>query len=1851
MTKSLTETTDELRFALCEYIEATYHIGDPGLIVQRRKLLDAVGTIYQNIFIESTPRYQSNKRFEDLDIDRNVVELFCKLSKSETNPGGILFNPPYSHQAKAIEEALTHRKNLMIATGTGSGKTESFLLPILGKLVSEACGTPKSFSTPGVRALLLYPMNALVNDQLARLRLLFGNSVVRDAFLARSGRPVLFGRYTSRTPYPGVRAQVKDQAHLKFFESFYIEKLHEAAKGDANAQELVRSLRERGKWPTKDDLEAFYGTRGSRWCDREGNFIRCVTQSTDSELLTRHEMLALPPDILVTNYSMLEYMLMRPLEQPIFDATAAWLAENPDQTFFLVIDEAHLYRGAAGAEVALLLRRLRTRLGLRPDRLQVICTSASFESPEGALAFAAELSGTDVRRFEPIGGDLKFNQDAASGSSADARILSALNLDDLYRSTSEAQRHECVQTLLDHLGGKTGENLESSLFGALADFPPLSSLVNSTMNAAVPVRELAAKLFPSTDIAIAERSTTVLASLASMARMRQSDAGLLPCRVHAFFRGLPGLWICMDPNCTNPSLVENPSPCGTLFAQPRESCDHCGARVLELYTCRHCGSTYARAYTDNLQEPTSLWSEPGESFRTQSGTVRELLPIDLLLEDPTVERQAESLHYRPVDYDLVTGHLNSQREGARVRTVYVVNSEGSGEDADSDDPAEPPAEDQRGLLFIPCGVCFKRAGHGRSSVQDQQTKGDQPFQALVTRQLKIQPPTGTAKTDFAPLRGRKVLAFSDSRQVAARLAPNLEMYSNRDALRALVVYGFDRLSKEPIVQGRLSLADIYLAVSIAAAEVGVRLRPQLREDETLSFTTGIEAVVKTGNLDLAGQMLDGRTARIPQSLLSNAVESISDRYYGLESLGLGSLIERSDLRASILGLPEIEGFVSSDIQKTELARCWIRAWTDQGFWLPQMPSSWWLDKVRGHRTGEFNSFKKLFPSTAAYREFKTNWLPVLNTNFTELIGGTRRLKGETLTICLENDWSYCQVCRTTQRPVSILTTCINCGRSTVKRIDPDVDAVFVARKAYYRASTRAILEHPPVSPISLAAAEHTAQLNSAQVTEVFSRAEEHELLFQDIDIGPDENGIQRTAVDVLSCTTTMEVGIDIGNLSGVALRNMPPARSNYQQRAGRAGRRGNAIATVTAFGSADSHDEHYFASPEAMIRGRIVDPTLTLDNFDICSRHALAFLLQTYLADRLPSLSQRRHDSQLFAVLGSVASFCDPLADLSYAGFCGWLERNVDQLREDLDGWIPAQLNEVDRARLLSDFATFSKERLLAALPEIGAEPQVETPEDAQAGEKPEAVSQEYETSGDGDEIVPDPTRGTLLDRLLYKGVLPRYAFPTDVATFYIFNSAQSTLFRPAFRFTPSQGLPVALSQYVPGKDIWVAGKRFRSGAIYSPIARERANAWSQKRLYFECTQCHFAQTVGSLEAERREIRDCPACGGVQTFGASRHWLRPTGFAHPADWDEGTSPDDSPPPSYPTRAKLVAASTDSSENWLEINQRLRTAAFRQHLLVTNVGPRNEGYDYCARCGRIEASVIRTGLLDGEHPKPYPDSRNPRCIAGATAKGIVLGTDFISDVLLISIRVSTPITLRPGLLATEVALRTVSEALAKAACLELELEPTELMAEFRPALSSAGHRGLEVEIYLYDTLPGGAGFARQAGTLGLRLFERAKALLSKCPENCDSSCYRCLRSFKNKFDHKMFDRRIGEGLLEFALTGSVPELVATRISSDIERLLYDLRRQTSDLDFVRGASVSISNVGDIIAPIAVISGTQAVGIIDVSHPLTPGVPSSAGLREIIDFSPLPIVVAGDMEIRKNLPATVRELLEKFGVSGD
>ncbi|MDQ2947475.1 MAG: DEAD/DEAH box helicase [Acidobacteriota bacterium] len=1162
-------------------------------------------------------------------------------------------------------------------TGTGSGKTESFLLPILGKLVKEAAVNSSVFDTQkGIRALVLYPMNALVNDQLSRMRLLFGDTRIRNWFVSNGGRPARFARYTSRTLYPGVRDPKKDQQRLKVIDDYYVSKLLHPESAD-----LVRELRARGKWPAKKDLEKWYGKSGSHWRSKSGDYLRCVTLNDDSELLTRFEVQAAPPDVLITNYSMLEYMLMRPLERPVFDATREWLAQNTSEKFLLVLDEAHLYRGAAGTEVALLLRRLATRLGITAERLQVICTSASFSNEQIAAEFAASLVGKNSTDFDVIAGRLENRTPAAPANNEDCEELAGLDLQRFYETEKKEDRLEIVKKFLQYRGVSLAGEIEALLFSALENFAPLNLLVNMTMTEAWSLDLLSERIFPTSDPKSAARALSALMALGSYAKSSPKEPGLLPCRVHAFFRGLPGLWICADASCSTLPESERTGPAGRVYSQPQEVCE-CGARIFELYTCRDCGSAYARAYTDDLDTPSYLWAEPGEAYREEAGNVVELHAIDLLLEEPLKDAEA-------ADLDLITGRLNPKQLGSRVRRVYIRKNRWLSP-TDGDGNETPEAAQQLGE-FKPCGVCGESAGYGRSSVQDHQTKGDQPFQALVTSQLQVQPATAPA-TKLAPLRGRKVLIFSDSRQMAARLAPNIQKYSNQDVMRPLLSVGFRQLLKHQQILPHVSLEDSYLAVLVAAGRLGVRLRPELRIDETFNAERIVDEALDSGTIDTAfgmqSAMFDVRVSKPPEAIIDGISRVLTDRHYGMEALALASLRERVTHHDKILELPEIGDIVSSAEQKVALVRMWLGQWTRYGIWLSNTPSTWLGTRVQLH-SGSFNSIEAFLPDKKSRALFTSIWRPQLLQMFAEPMGGPKkfRLKGSEVSLLFDGLWEYCNVCRSVQRPFPNCPRCIKCSSANISMIDPDHDPVFVARKGYYRRSTTGALANPPVAPLALIAAEHTAQLGTAQENEIYSKTEEHELLFQDLDLGPDDKGRSRPAIDVLSCTTTMEVGIDIGSLSGVALRNMPPARANYQQRAGRAGRRGNAIATVIALASSDSHDEHYFAEPDQLVRGKVADPSLTLDNYDITRRHVTAFLLQRYLYDKTPGISQKQQP-QLFEVLGEVRDFLDPSNVLSRDGFAAWLQQNNTELRSDVDSWLPSPLSSKVRGQLLDGIVT-----------------------------------------------------------------------------------------------------------------------------------------------------------------------------------------------------------------------------------------------------------------------------------------------------------------------------------------------------------------------------------------------------------------------------------------------------------------------------------------------------------------------------------------------------------------------------------
>ncbi len=1568
----------------------------------------------------------------------------------------------------------------------------------------------------------------------------------------------------------------------------------------------------------------------------------------DAELLTRWEVQRQAPDLLITNYSMLEYMMLRPIERTIFEQTRAWLEACPDEKFLIVLDEAHLYRGAQGAEVGLLLRRLRERLGVPIDRFQVICATASFseEGKKTAGEFGSQLSGAPADSFELVTGELKLRTGEAAGDDADLAVLSEVDLEKFF-SEEEPDRAAGVAAFLKFRGVSPSSDNAVDLHAALSDYPPFAKLVNETMKAARAFPEIREFIFPGKPHGAGDRAVNALIAMGSRARLKPEDASLLPCRVHAFYRGLPGLWACMDPQCSTLGEEDRGGPIGRLYSQPRERCG-CGAPVLPYFTCRYCGTSYARAYTKDVGKPEHLFAEAGHKLLTAEGFVTEFEPLDLMLEEPTTATQGlEAI------YDLGTGQLNKSGATAHTRTVYLPpKSVGLGTDGESEDDDADEDDDDDGSVgaaslgqFVPCGCCDRSVWGGKSSVQDHLTKGDQPFQAVVSAQIKVQPPGPQKATEFAPLRGRKVLVFSDSRQVAARLAPALQVFSLKDTLRALLPAGYRTLSKDVVFGPSLRLEHAWMAAVVSAHQFGVRLRPELEGPaEVMPRLTDTPA----GQVPDTAALFKLMTQSPPRNLLRALLEVVRDNILGLEALAVGSVIEGPDLVAKIHALPPIAGLADTPEDKVALVRLWLRAWVrKRGVWFNHMPDDWWGTGklVKAHK-GDFQSLKYVWGATAQKTAFKKLWLGNLMAWFTESTTAGARLHARNLSLEIEGEWRRCNRCTSVHRPLAMVPRCVECGSTDVHAFDPEADDVFKARKGFYRAPVIDALQSASPTLMSLIAAEHTAQLNAARPDEAFSQAEEHEMQFQDIDLAWKEIDQHRsTSIDVLSSTTTMEVGIDIGELSGVALRNMPPGRANYQQRAGRAGRRGNAVATVVAFGSADSHDDHYFTTPQEMIRGQVIDPRLTLENPDIARRHIRAYLLQRYHEDRLPVVDPESADlANLFSVLGKVYEFRDGTGKLNRADLEAWLKEKEAALAKAIDGWLPAQLMGADRKGLLDNFVA----DILSAIDEAisgSKPPEVVVAATDEPEEPPAAPDDVAPTDGqpstveeddpppESEEIV-DGAADNLLDRLLYWGVLPRYAFPTDVAPFYVF-SDKSTGYRHIPEFAPSQGLNVALSQYAPNKQIWIKGKQYTSKAIYSPYKDERRNAWGRRRLYYECSTCHHAKTETPFDPARRgEVLTCEACQSPGTFGPAKAWFRPPGFAHAWNTSAPSVPDEPNETAYATRAKLIMTSggADVGE---EINPRLRGLKTRQHLLVSNSGPDSEGYYYCTSCGRIESVTAPLENIRLPHPLPYPNDGDPPCSGQYVVKSVVLGADFPTDIALFSLKLDKAFKLPPAHSETQAAMRTVCEALAAAACRLLEIETGEILAEFRPALNDSGAAGTLVEVFLYDTLAGGAGFSPQMVPRAKELFATALKLLEGCPEDCDASCYRCLRSFRNKLDHGQLDRHVGAQLLRHVVDGNAPQFSKIRAASSLRILADELERQYGEhYEVVRHYDEASPSP----APLVLERKTDGHEVlIDLHSPIAPSI------RVFGCKSPSAIVV-DDLKVRRHLGEAVAKVAE-------
>lgn len=1872
-----------MREALASYIEATYHLSHPKVVDLRRSLLEK-GGVAQTPFIESTPAYVGNRTFASLAIDPTVRDFLTAMAAKESDQ--LLFDPPYEHQAQALELAArpdAGGTGIVVTTGTGSGKTESFLLPVLARLAEEAAHRPDHFSTRAVRALLLYPMNALVNDQLGRLRTLFGATAVRKWFTAAANRTAKFGRYTGRTLYPGMRDGDRDQKRLKTLE--YYLKIEDGARGgNVKDQALLQTLREKGRWPGKPDsflgafdgLRNWYGKPGTHWVDANGDPLRAIERIEDPELLTRHEIQSASPDLLVTNYSMLEYMLLRPIERDIFADTRAFFETHPDETFYLILDEAHLYRGANGTEVAYLIRRLLDRLGLPASRVVFIATSASFSNGEAAAQFVARLTSLESEAITTLTGDKRAFEPAAPGTKCLASAFAAVPLNAL-RSSSPRDRAAVLKPIAAHtpaagapvtltrtdstatdiivtvhgvdgngnalaeevllaangsaateqaflavddvqlseggvsfarrfeLGIATIEgcvwkedDLPAALAELLGELPVLGRLRNITSGAqlasdpvispgaAWALTALPAALFPQADPETGAAAIDALLELASLAKPTPSAPPLLPARVHMLFRGLPGLWACANPQCINIAEAERGGPTGALYAEARQSCS-CGAQVYELHSCRDCGLSVARA---NVGAPTGvehLWQDNGRAYAGDTGVIE---PIHVCLEDP-LPRTPNMV--RAAFLDLKSGRVGGG--GAFSREVWL-----------------PPLMGTK--LFEKCPRCEAScADNAPGGISDLQTKGEQPFKELISVQVLEQPPRPEST---APLQGRKALVFSDGRQTASRLAGEMKTYSFRDSLRPLLLTGMEALHTPVFTP---SLNDAPLAISLGAAKYGVRLRPSGDDDGAMDHA-GRRANALVTNPDAEAEDFRSLTAqtsdRTPLSVFQSIYAVLQDDHTGLFPLALAMLrpkltkTEEKQLK-DLLVLPPIAG-LDEDAARAALVELWL--WQAMRKHAIKLQSSFKnLEGAKGSAgirpwNGRFSQVIAKQLGDRGLRawikgEYASFCEPALRAVFSDGEAGDYFLlaskvalhSGETA------EWLRCERCTSVSPRNALLGDQCGYCSGTAKVIDPASDAVFRSRKSFYRRLWERLSDpEDAYAPHQLIAEEHSAALNDSGLANAMSRNEAYELRFQDIPI--EQDGQTGSPIDILSCTTTMEVGIDIGGLTAVALRNVPPGRANYQQRAGRAGRRGAGLSTVVMFCGADSHDQSFFRDPAPIVAGPAPDPILNLDNLVIAGRQALAYLIGRFQQDRIDTVGG---SADVFSSLGSVADFLAGADDVfSLKGLTQWIADNRDDLHFDLERLFTSSCPALDASDLLDETPALLEMHLLVPVASGPVPTPSAKPADIDDDDIPDE-DEEMEDSADDDHGVAD--NGKLLDRLFDAGLLPKYAFPIDVATFSVFEETTDP-WNPKRRYSPQQGLNAALSQYAPGHEVWVDGKRYLSLGLYAERDEERIAAYKERQLYYQCQLCNYADLKKpSKEYWPEQTRDCPACNGRATLGPARRWVRPTGFSHPPsitalppDFDAGIR-------TRPTRATLDSLQFPDDariggEDW-SIGTRWEAWGDSKTLVVTNRGSldaSNFAFNYCGKCGRIEPGDFDPAmrrLRSGQtHPRPRPNRPKEQEECDGTPIKIVLGNEFDTDVVVMRLGLPRNWSLDPARVATTIAARSAVEALRRAACAMEDLEPNDIDGDFRFAPASADHQF--IDLYLYDQAAGGAGFVKAAAREPQKLVDAALKLLDQC--DCDDSCYQCLRSYKNRYDHALFDRRIGADLLRAAFKG-------TPLVIEPEREDYALDRLAADLEESGAATRRLD--GGLADP----NGK----IICLAHPFVENVPCSPRARALAE----------------------------------
>lgn len=1707
------------------YVESAFPLRDRDLRRERQALLARPGLLAQPPLVEPVTQYVSSgltlaQATATLPgAARDLARLAAPLLPAQV--------PLYAHQYEALQLGAVEGRDLVITTGTGSGKTEAFLLPLLAELAREShgwapAGTPAPERTwwrdhdvrpagpagsqwghmtrPGaVRALVLYPLNALVEDQLRRLRAVL-NAPEVTAWLdrARGGNRVTFGRYTGLTPVPGTPDGARGRRGMK--------RLREHLLG---LERQIRALK------TATDPEA-----RTHFQDPEGG-----------EAWSRWDMQDVPPDVLITNYSMLNIMLMRDVEAPIFEATRAWLRADPSNVFQLIVDELHSYRGTPGTEVSFIVRLLLSRLGLAPDsrQLRIVATTASLDDTPAGRSFLTEFFGRDPERFSFISGQVAeppvpetpgpLNAPHAAAFEAFAQTVQA---DPLSPLEPVVVPDGALNALAEALGETSGAAPAQRLAAALEGVRLPGALRHACRDPQGTVRAtrtdvLTARLTPG-------QPQALRGLLMALSAARQADGRpLQPVRGHLFFQNVQNLWACTDPDCV-PDRTE-PVQVGRLHDEHRLACD-CGSRVLDVIVCDVCGVAFYGAQrkpqgggsTEVLSaDRTDLEGVPDGGERRGYGSYAVLWPV--ASHDPPPEQLAYS--WKPVGSETglecswqraylqrQTGTLTrsmraGEEDGMQPVWVYTVQSGTPGSAS-----AMPP-------ICPACSTDFRRRKRFPTPLRPHRTGFQKATQVLSSTLMRE-----------VGERHRKLVVFSDSRQDAARLAAGMERDHYRDMVRVTLLdalsesgrtlEGAVRALAARVPDGPQRLLDANPALSTVLDTPATDEDRQLLTQHATRFQPLMLWLMDIGDANTetdARALLCQYPSRVPLGQLRDAVYA---RLLGLGICPGGNTREALHFRQDGRAHPWFRAFRWSDrtvaVQSDGEARLHdeklrelllgeimevlfthvVRTLESVGQGQVHVPLpagtpvhiqeaadavARLLAVKRLHTASHrlYSGTKRTLPQPALIYLRALDIAPdtlierLIDAGHAEPGGNGVNLKPRGLDLLAGQPHGWrCERCGAYYQH-SAGGRCATCAQ-TVMRGGRTIDSV--ARllpggrnvdRDYY-----AYLARDFGAPYRLNIEELTGQTSS----EDRPARQRH---FQEVFLPGEEPRAQ--GLDLLSVTTTMEAGVDIGALLAVAMSNMPPRRFNYQQRVGRAGRRGAGLSVALTFCRGRSHDAYYYARPESITGDAPPPPYLDTGRDSIYRR----VLVKELLRRALSGLHDEDTEDSVHGEFGLTEDW--PKHRAAVARFLGNAEHRAALYRLAHDLAVHTRLHDPEAS------LTAVLETLLT----------------------------------DIDRIVADPryTQPHLSERLASAGILPMFGFPTRVRNLYL--DSLSWLTRSGTQPDKvDRDLELAISSFAPGADVvkdklvhtsvgvldlqpGTRGAQIGPG-LHPPLADLNT------LLLGLCGRCQAVHhPMPEPASPGQQDATCPTCGepAVRVLDARepRHF-----------YTNGTIDD------YDGHIEFAGRSTRPT---LAVRGAPRPTAYAantvliartEELLTHNDGGGRGGFDFSAH---------------PRHPGAYEANLNPTPAAQrrAGSKRITLLSRRVTDTLLVRpeqwpAHTHAPTTSVDG----RAAWYTLAFTLRTAASALLDIEPSELDAGLyvgsaHAMAAATGHA------FLCDRLENGAGYATHLGQEA-----HFQALLSHVHTHlaptwhhhaaeCDSSCARCLRDYGNTPFHPLLDWRL------------------------------------------------------------------------------------------------------------------------------